>query len=243
MNAACIIITNNKKPVITELACRSVQREGLPLFIVQTVGQQYSYGHSLFVDDSESKFIGKSRNIGAIVATQNLDVDYLIFMDDDMVLSQGFHNRFRLFTEILSDDPPELYHCRCMLPSGDRYWDYASIQPHCLQPYHAIRPNWYISGNFWVMRSDVWRSHQWDDKLEIYASLRDKSLPNEDVELSCRLARAGVSPSFDRCNMVWHADNNYVRDGIRSLNLQRNCGRYTNEFSHVMHELSTLPVN
>jgi hypothetical protein len=95
------------------------------------------------------------------------------------------------------------------LPDGGRFWDRATVSPHKLVDYDhpQYHKNLYQTGGFWIMRTELFKEHQWDASIVINAEKNGGV--NEDVEMSQRMHANNIELSFDKDNTVWHNDNTY----------------------------------
>ena len=110
---------------------------------------------------------------------------------------------------------------KILLPDGSRFWDRSTMNPHKLVSYEypEYSKNLYQTGGFWIMRRDTYESHKWNSSLEIYADKRGQL--NEDIELSLRILKSGISLSFDKNNYVWHYDESYTEYNSQTLKKEK----------------------
>jgi GT2 family glycosyltransferase len=174
--------------------------------------------------------LGDLRNQAARAGSAEI----IVFVDDDIVFPETWGQRLRQFTDrfawfVLAN--------RILLPDGNRYWDRATIHPHCLVSYdHPVdNPQLYQCGCFMVIKRQVFERFQWDESIPIYAE-RSGGV-NEDVEYSQRLIANGYQIVFDRENYVWHWDENYVQEGPYIHRRHRDPYPYCDEFKRLVNTL------
>ncbi len=157
-------------------------------------------------DSVDGGFLGKARNEAASHASKSV----LVFADDDLLFDERFFERLK---EYSATNPWKVLGTRILLPSGGRFWDRATINPHVMVSYDhlEIDKNLYQTGGFWVIRKDVYEEEKWNDDIPINAAERKLAPYNEDVEYSLRLHRKGINFSFDEYNTVWHNDTSYIQ--------------------------------
>jgi glycosyltransferase involved in cell wall biosynthesis len=161
-------------------------------------------------DDAHNGLLAKLRNN----AGENAKYDVIVFADDDLIFSKKWASRLIEFSQ---NNGWNILGHRVLLPDGGRYWDRATINPHQLIDYDNKFPEGtlYQSGCFWIIRKKVYDEEKWDSTIEFYAERNGKL--NEDVEYSVRLQQKGYTISFDKENLVWHNDDNYIE--LKEYNL------------------------
>ena len=147
-------------------------------------------------------------------AGENAKYDVIVFADDDLIFTKKWASRLIEFSQ---NNGWNILGHRVLLPDGGRYWDRATINPHQLIDYDNKFPEGtlYQSGCFWIIRKKVYDKEKWDPTIEFYAERNGKI--NEDIEYSVRLQQKGYTISFDKENLVWHNDDNYIE--LKEYNL------------------------
>jgi len=222
---AANIVTNEPNSTKLYLTEAALKKQGIPAHITTSVHLDTESPYTII--DEGFEYLGRNRNIGAEQVIERYDPIYILFIDDDILLSKKWLDSF---ISVVDSCDPEIYHTRLLLPNGGRCWDYCSINPHMMCNYDQQRPNWYITGGYWCVKSNLWDQHKWDDNIPMYAMLKDKGALNEDVEYSLRLAKNGLVPTFDVNNLAWHFDNRYKQVQSITVNTHNCLGYYCPEF-------------
>ena len=164
-------------------------------------------------EDADNGRLAKLRNN----AGEKAQYDILVFVDDDLVFDKNWGRRICEYTsewDILGH--------RVLLPNGGRYWDRATYNPHSLIDYDAENypGTLYQSGAFWIIKKRVYDIEKWDSSIAydpdtssgLPLAARGRGAINEDIEYSFRLQNRGFTISFDKENLIWHDDDQYVED-------------------------------
>jgi hypothetical protein len=205
------IPTNGAKPEKTNIEIKSIKNTmskiDLPYEII-IAGDTNNFEDSGCIlvhtpEDAHNGLLAKLRNN----AGEKVKHDAIVFVDDDFIFPEQWVTRFIEYSKVSGW---EVTANRILLPDGSRFWDRATLSPHKLVSYdHPEYDNkLYQTGGFWIMRKKIYDKHKWDSSLPIYADKQGK--PNEDVEMSLRMHKNGITLSFDKDNTVWHNDENYI---------------------------------
>ena len=162
-------------------------------------------------EDAHGGLLAKLRNNAA--EKTHLMYEIIVFADDDLVFDKNWGLRLCEYSD--QHDWDILGH-RVLLPNGGRYWDRCTHNPHSLidydaESYHGLL---YQSGAFWIIKKRVYDLEKWDSNIGYYADQRPAGI-EEDVDYSLRLQKKGFTISFDKENLVWHNDDQYVEDEER----------------------------
>ena len=161
-------------------------------------------------EDAHNGRLAKLRNNAA----EKAQYEILVFVDDDFVLERNWGLRL---CEYSARHNWDILGHRILLPNGGRFWDRCTYNPHLLIDYNAksYKGTLYQSGGFWIIKKKIYDIEKWDSSIGYYADKEGESSLdniNEDVEYSFRLQEKGFTISFDKENLVWHNDDQYVED-------------------------------
>jgi len=153
--------------------------------------------------EAHSRQVALLRNKAAEISKYNV----LAWCDDDIILDPDWLKNTVSYTE---KSGWEILGNKVLCPDGTRYWDRATLEPHCLVEYDTSEgmPNLYQSSAFFIMRKSVWEKVKWDETKLVYADREDK-IP-EDVQYSMDLKNAGYVFHFNKETLVWHYDEAYT---------------------------------
>jgi len=214
------ISTNASKVEKTKIAIKALKNQittkEIEIVLVGQVEDFKDMEDIKFVDATEEAkngFLPKMRNIGA----ENSSLDVICYLDDDMILPPNWLWRLE---EYSASEGWDVLGNKIFNPDGSRLWDRATINPHILVSYAhpETDKNLYQTGGFWVTRRTVFKKHQWDGTIPLYAEEHGKV--NEDIEYSRRLHHNGYIFKFDAQNVVWHWDNGYTQVQLSDGNSQ-----------------------
>jgi hypothetical protein len=214
-----IIITNGAKSDITHESIRLIRNtmtDTIPYEII------LSGDVSKFTSDTDLIFyecpeLASSGNLSAMRnrAADISKYDLLVFLDDDVWLSDDWYTRLKLFSE---SNPFDVYSNKILLPDGGRYWDRAvifdTVQVMVRYSHDKNDPNLYQTGTYLVIQRDVFMKIKFNENILYYSGSKDSKLKvNEDVDFSRRLYQAGYCIDFDETNIVYHRDFRVVQTG------------------------------
>jgi glycosyltransferase involved in cell wall biosynthesis len=205
------ISTNGAKPEKTNLEIQSIKntmKEADIPFEIIIAGDTTNFtdidGVRLVdaADDAHNGRLAKLRNIAGAEVTS----DTIVFADDDFIFPKNWAKRLIQYSNTTGW---QVTANKILLPDGGRFWDRATVSPHKLVDYdHPQYHNQlYQTGGFWIMRTELFKEHQWDASIVINAEKTGGV--NEDVEMSQRMHANNITLSFDKDNTVWHNDNTY----------------------------------
>jgi hypothetical protein len=181
-----VIITDMREPDKLQAEIDSIKALNIP-----------SYEILVVKDVDKSGKLGRLRNSGCRQAKG----DVLIVADDDLV----FHDDF--YTGLLEyGDDFDVLSCKLLNPDGTRYWDWKAHAngKNWLMPYDVIHPDVSLTGGLVIMKADVFKQVQWDDRRGFYQ--------DEDVDFSSRLKQSGMRIAFNPHSTVTH-DAAYTQEG------------------------------
>ena len=181
--------------------------------------------------EAENGYLGRLRNIAA----SNSKYNNLVFLDDDILLSNNFYESLKSYSKSY---PWDILGVKLLLPDGGRCWDRATVNPHTMIDYDEKEPPGmiYQTGGFWIIRKSVWINHKWSETLKFYEA--------EDVEYSKRLFLNGYRIAFDKNNTAWHYDEGYKQVDMACLRKKdfdiTDDGIHTEEFKILLGELENV---
>jgi len=156
-------------------------------------------------EDASQGMLAKLRNNAGEV----VQYDTLVFVDDDFLFPDTWAKRLLEFSK---ESGWKVLGNKILLPSGGRFWDRATMNPHKLVPYDfpEFSRQLYQTGGFWIIRKDTYEENKWDSTIPINAAEKGINKHNEDIDLSMRIISKNIPLSFDENNTVWHWDESYV---------------------------------
>jgi hypothetical protein len=216
-----LYLTNGAKPEKTELEIKSIRKTmesaKIPYEII-VAGNTSPFAEMGITavhtpEDADNGLLAKLRNNAGEVS----NYDVLVFVDDDFIFPETWASRL---VEYSNSNGWQVTANKILSPDGSRFWDRATINPHRLVSYDhpSYDSKLYQTGGFWIMRKDLFDRHHWDSSIAINAE-RNGGI-NEDVEMSARIQRGGITLEFDSDNTIWHNDRTYSE--FNNLTLKNN---------------------
>jgi GT2 family glycosyltransferase len=140
-------------------------------------------------------------------AAKNSKYGVIAWCDDDVVIGKDW---LKNTLEYSKNNGWDVLGNKVFNPDGTRYWDRATLQPHCLVDYKEPEgnPHLYQSSAFFLVRKDTWGKVKWDETKLVFAD-KEGGIP-EDVQYSIDLKRVGYVFHFNDLATVWHNDESYT---------------------------------
>jgi hypothetical protein len=173
-----VIITDLREPDKLQAEIDSIKVLNIP-----------SYEILVVKDVDKSGKLGKLRNSGCRQAKG----DVLIVADDDLVFHDDFYSGL-----VEYGDDFDVLSCKLLNPDGTRYWDWKVYKDgkNALIPYDETSPDVSLTGGLTIMKADVFKQVQWDERRGFYQE--------EDVDFSNRLKQSGIRIAFNPHSTVTH---------------------------------------
>jgi len=211
------IPTNAKRVDKTKLLLKSIRKQNkdkpFEIIICGDVDAFKDEKDVILIDKKEE---AHSRKVALLrnKAAEKAKFDVIAWCDDDIVLESDWLEKTIKFSKtngwlILGN--------KVFNPDGTRYWDRATLTPHCLINYEEENGNpiLYQSSAFFLVRKSVFDKVKWDETKLVYAD-REGNMP-EDVKYSLDLKNNNFSFSFNKNAVVWHNDDSYTQWGNQTL--------------------------
>ncbi len=197
------IITNGKRPLKLEQEIDSILALGVSNFEILLAGEAPT-GFSRpgipvlnLPDAARNGRLGEMRNALCRAA----HYEQLVVADDDLLFHADFIEGLRAYGEDC-----DVLCVRLLNPDGTRHWDWATHggpTGHHLLPYDAQDPHVYVTGGLCIMKAEIFKRVQWDEKRGFNQG--------EDLDFSARLKQAGVRIQFCAGSTVTHSDPAYTQ--------------------------------
>jgi hypothetical protein len=206
------IPTNGKRVEKTKLLLESIraQNKDMPFEII-ICGDIEAFKNEKDVILIDKKQESHSRKVALLrnKAAEKAKFDVIAWCDDDVLLSKKW---LQDTIEYSNKRGWNVLGNRVLSPDGTRYWDRATLSPHCLVSYEhdELDPNLYQSSAFFLVRKEVWNKVKWNEDRLIYADQKEPGEIPEDVQYSLDLIENKYTFSFNKNALVWHNDEDYI---------------------------------
>lgn len=199
----CIITAGQRRAKLLN-AIASINSQRLTTFEIIIAGSAWTSQLWHYVPMQQVAAEGRTSTLRNTAAERSR-FDRLVFMDDDIILADGWAQRVEDFPHAW-----DLLQTRLLNLDGTRYWDSATIggpRGHSLLDYGETEPNRYFTGGLIVTRAKVWTATPWDETLGFRQS--------EDVAFSRAVLGKGFRTQFCWDAIAVHNDLRYTQIGRR----------------------------
>lgn len=210
------IPTNGKRVEKTKMLLNSIKKQKGKPFEIIMCGDIDSFKDEKDVILIDKKEEAHSRKVALLrnKAAERSKYDVIAWCDDDVVIEPDWLENTINFS---LNEGWSILGNKVLNPDGTRYWDRATLSPHCLIDYDefSVNPILYQSSAFFLIRKDVFNKVKWDETKLVYAD-RDGGMP-EDIKYSLDLKKENYYFSFNKNATVWHNDESYTQWGKTTL--------------------------
>jgi glycosyltransferase involved in cell wall biosynthesis len=205
-----VIITDGQRINITNISIISVLcnlKSDDELIIVGNTSffeSRFKNKNIIFIQDvksAENKNISKLRNTGE----NKTSGDYVVTMDDDVVLPPDFVDKLQKF---IQSNTYDVFNVRMYNLDGGRWWDrciYLGKNYSKLVDYTYSGDNLYYTGTFLVRSRKLISEVCWNEDHLYKEEVKD----NEDIIITKDLNKIGQTVNIDLNNFIIHFDSRY----------------------------------